>query len=272
MAPASRIEPVIAERVTEIARALYPDRPPELRFHSQCHLSSGHFAGEDDIRARAFLEIANDPEIDALWFARGGYGSGRIAERVLPALTAAARGKTYLGYSDAGALLAGLYKQGVGGVVHGPMPADVNRAGGEAAVKRALAFLVDRAPETLEPTVASTVPSAAFNITVLSHLMGTSLQPDLTGHVLMLEDVSEYMYRIDRELLHITSVPAMRRVAGIRLGRCSAIPPNEPAFGQTEVEVVQHWCLRSGIPYLGRADIGHDIDNKIVPFGRWSPT
>lgn len=272
VAPASRIEPAIAERVTEIARALYPDRPPELRFHPQCHLTSGHFAGDDEARARAFLEIANDAEVDALWFARGGYGSARIAERVLPALTPAARDKIYLGYSDAGALMAGLYKQGFGGVAHGPMPADLNRAGGEAAVTRALAFLIDRAPETLEPTVSSTVPSVAFNITVLSHLMGTPLQPDLAGHVLMLEDVSEYMYRIDRELLHITSVPEMRRVAGIRLGRCSAIPPNEPAFGQTEVEVVQHWCLRSGIPYLGRADIGHDIDNKIVPFGRWRLT
>jgi muramoyltetrapeptide carboxypeptidase len=271
VAPASRIEPAIAEQTAEIARALYPDRPPELRFHAQCHLSSGHFAGDDETRARAFLEVANDPEVDAVWFARGGYGSARIAERVLPALTPAARAKTYLGYSDIGALMAGLYKAGCGGMTHGPMPADLNRAGGEAAIARALAFLVDRDPKTLEPTVSAAVPSAAFNITVLSHLMGTPLQPDLAGHALMLEDVSEYMYRIDRELLHITSVPEMRRVAGIRLGRCSAIPLNVPDFGQTEVEVVQHWCGRSNIPYLGRADIGHDIDNKIVPFGRWRP-
>jgi muramoyltetrapeptide carboxypeptidase len=75
------------------------------------------------------------------------------------------------------------------------------------------------------------------------------------------------MYRIDRSLFHITSNPAVRRVAGIRLGRCSAIPDNDPDFGQTEVEVVQHWCRKSGIPYLGRADIGHDASNKIVPFG-----
>ena len=84
----------------------------------------------------------------------------------------------------------------------------------------------------------------------------------------MLEDVSEHMYRIDRALLHITANPAIRRVAGIRLGRCSAIPPNEPDFGQTAEQVVRHWCEVSGIPYLGRADIGHDIGNKVVPFGR----
>ena len=83
----------------------------------------------------------------------------------------------------------------------------------------------------------------------------------------MLEEVSEHMYRIDRALFHITSNPAIRNVAGIRLGRCSAIPPTIRTSAKPRIEVVQHWCGKSGIPYLGRADIGHDAANKIVPFG-----
>jgi muramoyltetrapeptide carboxypeptidase len=268
VAPGSRIDAGTAEKIMTLAGSLYPHNPPELRFHPQCFLSSRHFAGDDETRAQAFLEVANDRSVDAVWFARGGYGSGRLAERVLPGLTAAAGEKTYLGYSDAGFLLAGLYKSGVGAVLHGPMPADIVRDGGEAAVKRALAFLVDRDPGSLEAAVSPTSTTAAFNITVLSHLIGTPLQPDLSGHVLMLEEVAEQMYRIDRALFHITSNPAMRSIAGIRLGRCSAIPPNQPDFAQTEDEVTRYWCDRSGIPYLGRADIGHDVDNKIVPFGR----
>jgi muramoyltetrapeptide carboxypeptidase len=268
VAPGSRIDAGTAEKIMTLAGSLYPHNPPELRFHPQCFLSSRHFAGDDETRAQAFLEVANDRSVDAVWFARGGYGSGRLAERVLPGLTAAAGEKTYLGYSDAGFLLAGLYKSGVGAVLHGPMPADIVRDGGEAAVKRALAFLVDRDPSSLEAAVSPTSTTAAFNITVLSHLIGTPLQPDLSGHVLMLEEVAEQMYRIDRALFHITGNPAMRSIAGIRLGRCSAIPPNQPDFAQTEDEVTRYWCDRSGIPYLGRADIGHDVDNKIVPFGR----
>jgi len=147
------------------------------------------------------------------------------------------------------------------------MPADINRSGGEAAVARALSYLATGAAETLEPSVASSGKVVAFNLVTFSQLIGTPLQPDLTDHVLMLEEVSEYMYRIDRSLFHVTSNPAIRQVAGIRLGRCSAVPDNDPDFGQTEVEVVQHWCRKSGIPYLGRADIGHDASNKIVPFG-----
>jgi muramoyltetrapeptide carboxypeptidase len=267
VAPGSRIDAGIAEKVAALAATFSPS-PPDLYFHPQCFLSSGHFAGDDETRAQAFLEVANDRSIDALWFARGGYGSARLAERVLAGVTAAAAQKAYMGYSDAGFLLTGLYKNGVGEVLHGPMPSDIARQSGEAAVRRALAFLVDRDPGALEGTVSPTSTTAAFNITVLSHLIGTPLQPDLSGHVLMLEEVSEQMYRIDRGLFHVTSNPAIRSVAGIRLGRCSAIPPNQPDFAQTEEDVVRHWCARSGIPYLGRADIGHDIDNKVVPFGR----
>ncbi|HKX10492.1 MAG TPA: LD-carboxypeptidase [Stellaceae bacterium] len=268
VAPASRLDAAVAERTIALARSLYPDRPPELRFHPQCFLSSGHFAGDDETRARAFLEMANDPGIDAVWFARGGYGSGRLAARVLAGLTPLAACKTYLGYSDVGALMAALYTVGFTGLAHGPMPADLKRDGGEAAVKRALAYLVERAPSALEPTVSTGSLTAAFNITMLSHLIGTPWQPDLRGHVLMLEDVSEHVYRIDRAVWHIIVNPAMRGVAGIRLGRCSAIPPNEPDFGETPEQVVRHWCDVSGIPYLGPADIGHDVDNKVVPLGR----
>jgi len=265
VAPSSRLDPAMADRVVELAAARHSGA--ELRFHPQCYLSAGHFAGDDAARAAAFVEVANDPSFDALWFARGGYGAGRIAERVVPKLGPAARRKMYLGYSDAGAMLAALYAQGFPGLAHGPMPADINRGGGEAAVARALDWLVRRDSAALEPSLVSGEKAVAFNLMTLSQLIGTSLQPDLAGHVLMLEEVSEHMYRIDRSLFHLTSHAPIRRVAGIRLGRCSAIPPNDPEFVLNEVEVVTHWCRVSGIPYLGRADIGHDAANKIVPFG-----
>ncbi len=263
VAPASRLEQATAERVTALAEAAFGGRA-EIVFHPQCFLSCGHFAGDDAARAEAFLAVANDPAFDGVWFARGGYGSGRIAERVLAGLTAAAGNKIYLGYSDGGFLLAGLYAKGLR-VAHGPIPHDLRREGGDAAMRRALSYLIDGAPQSLEPSLDG--PAAAFNLTILSHLIGTRLMPDLSGHVLMLEEVSEHLYAIDRALFHVTGSAAVRRVAGIRLGRCSDIPPNDPPFGQTPEEIVRHWCAVSGIAYLGRADIGHDADNKVVPFG-----
>jgi muramoyltetrapeptide carboxypeptidase len=270
MAPASRLDPAVPDKVLAVSRSLYGDGEdaPEIVFHPQCFLASGHFAGNDDARAQAFLDIANDEAFDALWFARGGYGSNRIAEHVLAGLKPAARNKTYLGYSDTGFLLAGLYKAGFPHLAHGPVIADINRPGGEEAIERGLRYLFARDVKTLEPSVSAEKPSAAFNTAILSTLIGTDLLPDLSGHVLMLEETSEYMYAIDRMMFHITAHAPLRNLAGIRLGRCSAIPDNDPPFGQTEEEIAKHWCGISGIPYLGRADIGHDIANKIVPFGR----
>lgn len=268
VAPGGRIAPEVAERALALAASVYPTSALQIHFHPQCFLSSGHFAGDDSARAAALVETANDPGIDAVWFARGGYGACRIAEQAIARLGPAAAQKRYLGYSDCGAMLGALYRAGLGRPAHGPMPGDIVREGGDGALLRALSYLVDDDPAGLEPTLAGGPPAIAYNIAVLSSVLGTPLEPPLAGHVLMLEEVGEYMYRLDRYLFHIASVASARGVAGIRLGRVSATLANKPEFGAAEEEVIAYWCARTGIAYLGRADIGHDSDNRIVPFGR----
>jgi muramoyltetrapeptide carboxypeptidase len=235
----------------------------EVIIHPQCFLTDGHFAGPDQDRLAALREFMTDPAVDAVWFARGGYGSNRIAEAALADLPQAASAKLYLGYSDAGFLLAGFHRAGLD-VAWGPMPQDALRAGGEAAVNRALDWLVRRDPSALEPGLDG--PAMAFNLTVLSNLLGTPLEPDFTGVDLLIEDVGEQLYRIDRSMFHVTASPAVQRVRRLRLGRVSDILPNDPVFNGDEVAIVADWCARSGIPFGGRADIGHDARNRVVPF------
>lgn len=267
VAPGGPIDKTVATRVMDVARAGFAPAGLDLVFHPQCFLSSGHFAGSDADRRAAFLEVANAPDIDCVWFAKGGYGACRLTQDLIGDLQAPARAKTYLGYSDTGFLLALLYNAGIGRPVHGPMAVDIRRDGGETAIRRALEFLVSGGRDALEPSVERGTPRAAFNITVLSNLLGTSLEPDLTDHILMLEDVGEYHYQLDRSLFHIMSSPTIRKVKGVRLGRCSQIPQNDPPFGQSVEEILTYWCKVTGVAYLGGADIGHDRDNKIVPFG-----
>ncbi|HEY0147663.1 MAG TPA: LD-carboxypeptidase [Allosphingosinicella sp.] len=265
VAPSTPLDPQLAEGVQAIAAEAFPQ--VEIVFSPQCFVRHGHFAGDDATRAAAFAEAANDPAFNAIWCARGGYGSNRMAAAAIDALEPAAREKAYLGYSDAGFLFAGLYKAGFPHLFHGPMPGDLKREGGDHAIRRALSWLANRDPAALDTSLAEGLPAAPFNITVLSQLLGTTLEPDLSGHVLMLEDVSEYLYRTDRALFHITGQPSIQRVAGIRFGRCTDILENDPDFGVDAADLVRHWCTVSGIPYLGRCDIGHDPGNKIVPFG-----
>ncbi len=264
--PGGPITRDLAGKTAEIAAARF-GADVKLHFHDQCFFVAGHFAGTDAQRSAAFLEVANDPQYDAVWFARGGYGACRLDEGLFARLNAHARAKTYLGYSDNGTLLARLYKEGIGRPVHGPIPADLGREGGEEAIARSLAFLVRGDAATLEPTVKSGKPCAAFNITILAHLVATDWAPDLSGHVIMLEDVGEYLYRIDRAMFAIMGAQIIRAAAGIMLGRVSDIPENDRPFGANEEEIIRYWCARAGVPYLGRADIGHDAQNKITPFG-----
>lgn len=262
VAPSTPIAPDVAEQAIALAAERFPR--VELVFHPQCFQVHNHFAGDEPTRADAFVEIANDVGFDALWAARGGYGSCRIAEDVLARLTPAARDKAYLGYSDFGYMLAGLYRAGFPRIAHGPMVNDLIREDGEAAVARALDWLCGGAHDA--PTDGA--PQAAFNMTVLSQLLGTPLAPDLSSHVVMVEEVSEYLYRIDRTMFHLTSNPAIRAAAGLALGRCSLIPENDRPFGADAEEIAKYWCARAGITYVGRADIGHDSGNKVVPFGK----
>ena len=264
VAPSCTLKREAAER----AEALVRRRGDcELVVHPQCFLSNGHFAGSDAERLAALREVMANPSIDAVWFARGGYGSNRIAEAALADLPDAARSKLYIGYSDAGFLLAPFHKAGLE-CAWGPMTQDVLRDGGEATVGRALDWIVTRDPTALEPDIQA--PAMAFNLTVLSMLLGTPLEPDFAGVDLLIEDVSEKLYRIDRTMFHLSSNPNVRQVARIRLGRVGDILPNAPEFGHDEEAIVADWCARSGIEYGGRAGIGHDADNRVVPFGAWN--
>ena len=260
VAPSCALKREAADRVAAIAEAR---GDCEVAIHPQCFLSDGHFAGPDEARLAALREVMADPSVEAVWFARGGYGSNRIAEAAAGDLPEAAGNKTYMGYSDSGFLHAAFHNARLS-VAWGPMPQDVLRDGGEEAIQRALDWLVRRDRAALEPGLDG--PAMAFNLTVLAMLAGTPLEPDLTGRELLIEEVSEHLYEIDRLMFRLVASDNVRKVRQIRLGRVSDIPENDPVFGHDEETIVSHWCERAGIPFGGRADIGHDAGNRVVPF------
>jgi len=260
-APSTPILPEDADRVRALAAAEFPDI--ELTIHPQSFAVDGHFAGDDDMRLAALVECANDPSFDAVWFARGGYGACRIAEDAVRRFGPAAKEKQWLGFSDAGYLLGTLYRERIGRPVHAPMLSCIRRERGEDAVRRVLGYLSGDATG-LEPSL-DRHPAVAFNLMTLAMLCGTPQMPGLAGHVVMVEEVSEHLYAVDRLFFHLTA--HLGGIAGLRLGRVSDVPENDRPFGASPEEIARHWCARHAIPFLGHADIGHDADNAIVPFG-----
>lgn len=268
VAPARRLDPPVATRIAARVATGPLAGAVDLVVDPRCFAAHGHFAGDDRLRAAAVLEAANDPAIDAVWFARGGYGSGRLLEALADGLGPAARAKTYLGYSDTGFLLAALTALGCPRCAHGPMVADIARDGGELAVDRALGFLSGQDRTGLEPSVRiGGAPQLAFNLTVLRTLLGTRWMPRPDGAVLMLEDVGEYDYVVDRSMWQLARSGWLSRLAGVRIGRFGAPLANDIAFEHDQADAVRYWACQAGVPVLGPADIGHDAANRIVPFG-----
>lgn len=264
-APSTPFTKDAADRV--IALAARTHTQAELVFDEQCFFEAGHFAGNDKQRADSFVALANDPNIDAIWFARGGYGAARMAQAAVDRLDEVANSKIYLGYSDAGNLLGALYRAGIGEVAHGPMPADIGRPDGEHAVARALDWIVHRKTDALEPGLISGQKHAAFNLMTLAMMTGTKLMPDLRDHILIVEEISEYLYAFDRAMFHLCSNLASHGLTGIKLGNVGDIPENDRPFGENPETIVRRWAESNGIAYLGRSEIGHDAQNRIVPFG-----
>jgi len=265
-APASPISRESAVALKELVAAEFPMH--SVHFHEQCFMRAGHFAGDDLVRMGAFLECANDPAFDAVWFARGGYGSNRIAEAAIMRLNEAARAKTYIGFSDCGYILGALYKAGIGQCAHGSMPVNARSEEGREAVRRVLRWFAGD-NSGVEPSVDGVTPTAAFNLITLAMMAPTPLMPDLTDHVLMVEEVSEHVYAVDR--IFFSLYGSLPRLKGLRLGDVSDVPENDHPFGTEIEDIAKFWCARAGIPYLGRAAIGHTPANSVVPFGLASP-
>ncbi|MFW5633256.1 MAG: LD-carboxypeptidase [Erythrobacter sp.] len=265
-APATPITRDHARALEALVAAEFPQH--SVHFHEQCFARAGHFAGDDLVRLAALVECANDPAHDVVWFAKGGYGSNRIAEAALVRMNAAARAKTYVGFSDCGYLLAALYRAGIGQCVHGSMPVSARSERGREAVRRVLRW-IGGDTSGVEPSLDGTTPAAAFNLITLAMVAGTPIMPDLTGHVVMVEEVSEHLYAVDRLFFHLAAT--LPRIAGLRLGAVSDVPANYVEFGQSPEQIARYWCDRAGIRYLGRAEIGHTPDNRVVPFGLASP-
>jgi muramoyltetrapeptide carboxypeptidase len=263
-APATPITSEDAARLEAMARAEFPQL--QLDFHPQCFADGGHFAGSDEMRLGALLACAHSAA-DVVWFAKGGYGSNRIVAAAVEKLAGRKSDQQWFGYSDCGYLLGAAYRHGLARAVHGPMPIDLRRESGDQALRRALGWFAG-SREGLEPGLDGR-PTVAFNLITLAMLCGTRFLPDLAGHVVLVEEVAEHLYAVDRLFFHVTE--HLRGIAGLRLGRLTAVPENDRPFGVEPEDIARDWCARAGIPYLGRADIGHDAGNRIVPFGPFGP-
>lgn len=244
----------------------------QVRVPEAARARTGYLAGDDAHRAAAFTALLEDPEVDGLIAARGGYGLHRILDRLDPERLARAD-KPVVGFSDLSALHAALNLDGQRVAIHGPVVTQLAGLPPEDATHLAR-LLRGEYPDGFVltadgPAIASgraTGRLVGGCLSVVLGLLGTRWWPSTEGAILVLEDVGEAPYRVDRMLSQLRLAGAFDGIAGITLGdfvACHPPRPNEP----TVEEVLAERLGDLGVPVLTGLPIGHGSRNRAVPLG-----
>jgi muramoyltetrapeptide carboxypeptidase len=228
--------------------------------------------GDDDERARSLSEALSS-DADVVWLVRGGYGLTRIVNDLsLP--TPSARTPALIGFSDATALLCHLHARGFSRLIHGPLVTTLPHEPHES-VGHLTDILAGRARSigglrSLTGPVDVEGALVAANLCVLAHLVGTRSLPSLDGAVLVIEEIGERPYRIDRMLTQLLSSGALAGVRAVVCGdflQCEEPPQSgvrDPA--PAPLEVVRE-RLGARMPVVVGAPVGHRAPNFAIPFG-----
>jgi muramoyltetrapeptide carboxypeptidase len=226
-----------------------------------------YLAGSDERRLEELTAALLDPAIKAVFCARGGYGATRLLQYLGPARIGTP--KPLVGFSDITALH--LWLQGLGLMsIHGPVLTQLPRLAA-ATSARLFALLESPAPaasldatDTFVPGVAEG-PLLGGNLSVVTRMLGTPYLAPLDGAILLLEDVGERPYRLDRMWTHLTLAGVFARVRGIALGEFKHCEEKDADY--RAADVLRELAAATGLPCAAGFPIGHGEHNDPVPLG-----
>lgn len=239
-------------------RPVYPDTIFAAR---------GYLAGPDPLRAEMLNACFADPGIRAVWCARGGYGAFRILPRI-DYDRIRSNPKIFIGCSDITAILNTIYLRTGMVTFHGPMIASLETAASRTfhGIEQAVSI---PAPVLLKPDEIQAIRSGSAsgpvmggNLATLNHLVGTPFEPDYSGCILLLEDIGEAPYRIDRMLTQMKMAGCFDRIAGVVAGSfigCGDIG--------TVHQIIKTVFADLKIPVLAGFNFGHADPNMTIPIG-----
>ena len=235
-----------------------------------------YLAAPDEIRAAELTAMIVDPDVRAIIFARGGYGAMRILPLLDPALLARDP-KPIVGFSDATAMLSWAYHAGVRGI-HGPMIGQLSDLP-PSDIAQLIALLTEPRAPCPRPLAlrchgrgvhrGALVPA---NLTLASMMVGTAWPLPLANAIVLLEEIRERPYEIDRYLTQLLLTGALASTAAAVLGDLVAChDPNPPSGDRDPGDAALASFLErlrgAAIPVAVGAPVGHGTRNEPIPFG-----
>ena len=261
IAPAGPFDPAIFEEGLVALRAL----GLEPRFDTGIRERTRYLAGSEERRREELLAAFRDPQTRAVFCARGGYGAMHLLARI-PVMELP--DKPLVGFSDITALHL-LWQRHGRRSIHGPVITQLGKQPED--VKKALrTLLFEGKPPTLvgaETIVAgtATAPVVGGNLSVLTRLLGTPYLPELRGKILLLEDVGERPYRLDRMLTHLQLAGVLDGLAGIAVGGLTGCEEKDADY--TARDIVRELLGRIPVPSALGFAVGHGDVNFPVLLG-----
>lgn len=229
------------------------------------------FAGDDEMRTAAFQNLLDDPSIECIFCARGGYGTTRIIDNLDFAGFSSAP-KWIIGYSDITVILNQLYNLGYSGI-HGPMPLNFGNEGTGESLERLRNFLQQGILADLEwegdkqnISGRSNGLLLGGNLTMIVNTLGTRSEIDTNNTILILEDVDEQLYKIDRMVVQLKRAGKLKNLRALIAGHFTSIK-DEDTFGESIEEILLNHVSQYGYPVCFNAPIGHEMPNHPVPLG-----
>ncbi|MGH7482006.1 MAG: S66 peptidase family protein [Longimicrobiales bacterium] len=233
----------------------------------------GYLAGPDPVRAADLQLSINDPDVAAVWAIRGGYGTMRLL-RQLDFAPLLERPKAFIGFSDNTALHLVLAQHGLVSF-HAPhagfqdFPEWTEDCFRRVLFRAAPAGTLPMPPAGVAPTTlrggVAEGPLTGGNLSLLAAMCGTPHAMQARGKILVLEEVSEPVYRIDRMLAQLTLSGAIDGVTGLAFGQFTKVTPMRD---QRPLSLVlQEWADTIGVPALANLPFGHVALNWTLPLG-----
>ena len=228
------------------------------------------FSGDDDTRAAVFQEYLDNEDIDAIWIARGGYGSIRIIDK-LDFAQFLQHPKWIIGFSDGTVLHGKLSRLGVPSL-HAAMPfyfanktPEAKKSLFDALTGKPLQYEIPSNPLNRLGKMDGEIVGG--NLSVLYGMIGSDTFPELDGKILFIEEVDEYIYHIDRMMHGLKRAGKLEHLKGLIVGGLTQIHDNSHPFGQTAEEVIAEAVSEYEYPVCFGFPAGHFDDNRPLFFG-----
>ena len=226
------------------------------------------FAAPDDLRLAELQALVDDPRIGVIWAARGGWGSARVVDG-LNLAPLQQHPKWLVGFSDLTTLHLAWQAAGCASL-HAPVLTtatadDVHQV--LALCRGATPPPLAAAADALNRQGEATAPLVGGNLSLLAHSLGSRHQPDPTGKILVLEEVDEYEYRIDRLLVQLRRAGLLEGLAGLAVGQFSRLPANDPPFGADYRAIVREHTAHTAYPIGFGLPFGHEGPNRPMVLG-----